>query len=108
VPLAIIPVEDTFNPKSLYKPESLLEVTSIVFDKPNLLHDLQTLVMFNIASITTATGNHTSTLSGGLPGNELIGTHGPLGPEGASYILAFPSLGYIKLLDQGNKGNTTY
>lgn len=61
--------------------------------------------MFNIVSITTASGNNTSILLGGPAGKELIGPHGPLGPEGSSYVLAFPGLGYIKFDDVGGKGN---
>lgn len=60
--------------------------------------------MFNIVSVTTESGNHTSILFGGLPGKELIGPHGPLGPEGSTYVLAFPGLGYLKLTDVGGKG----
>lgn len=60
--------------------------------------------MFNIISITSASGSQTCTVFGGLPGKELIGTHGRLGPTDATYIVAFPGLGYIKLTDQGSKG----
>lgn len=64
--------------------------------------------MFNIVSITTASGNNTSIPLGGPAGKELIGPHGPLGPEGSSYVLAFPGLGYIKFDDVGGKGNALF
>lgn len=60
--------------------------------------------MWNIVSVTSVTGSRTSILFGGPAGKEVIGPNGGLGPEGAFYVLAFPGLGYITLLDQGNKG----
>lgn len=60
--------------------------------------------MWSIVSVTSVTGSRTSILLGGLPGKEVIGPNGELGPTGAFYVLAFPGLGYITLLDEGNKG----
>jgi len=60
--------------------------------------------MFDITSVTTASGAHTYVLFGGPSGHEAVSPTAPLGPEGATYILAFPGLGYMKLTDVGSSG----
>lgn len=57
--------------------------------------------MWNIISVTTATGSGSYILFGGPPGKEIVG---PAGPLSHTYVLAFPGLGYIKFIDKGNSG----
>jgi len=68
---------------------------------------LITFIMFQIANVSTASGTHTYILVGGASGKEVVGPTGPLGPQGASYQLIFPGLGYLKLTDVGNSGTPT-
>ena len=83
--------------------------------------------MFNIASVTSDLSNRAFILTGGRPGQELVGPTGPLGPEvcqcffllnvqdmvvifwsmlfqGNEYVLVFPGHGYIKFRDVGATG----
>jgi len=56
--------------------------------------------MWIFASITTESGPKSSILFGSsTAGQEVIG---PTGPLAGNYILAFPGLGYIKMIDKGN------
>lgn len=57
--------------------------------------------MFNIAKISTPDNEPAIMLD---VKNKKIGILSPLGPHGATYILAFPSLGYISLVDAGSTG----
>ena len=59
--------------------------------------------MFDIYHVSTHDGR-SSILFGGLPGKELVGPTNALGPVGSVYVLAIPGTGYIKLTDEGNKG----
>ena len=57
--------------------------------------------MFNIVSITTPDNQPCILLD---VKNKSIGIRSPLGPQGATYILAFPSLGYMTFVDAGSTG----
>jgi len=58
--------------------------------------------MWSIVAVNTNLTPNTSVLFGGVPGQQAIGPNGPLGPTGARYVLAFPSQGYMTLIDKGN------
>ncbi|KZP04103.1 hypothetical protein FIBSPDRAFT_904518 [Athelia psychrophila] len=55
--------------------------------------------MWNIVSVSTASGSGSYIILGGAHGKEVVG---PTGPFCYSYVIAFPGLGYIKLTDEGN------
>ncbi|KAF5380199.1 hypothetical protein D9615_006168 [Tricholomella constricta] len=55
--------------------------------------------MFRLISVSAPSSSYV--LLGGPKGKEVVGPLSSLGPQGSSYILAFPGLGYIKLEDVG-------
>lgn len=57
--------------------------------------------MFEIISIQTPDNQPSIVLD---HGKKNIGIVSPMGPRGSSYILAFPGLGYMSLVDVGNSG----
>ena len=91
--------------ESLYKPSTLLPISSAVFSstqafsQPNLA--FVTLTMFVIESVNFGGNPQPFVIVGGKPGAQVVAPANPLGPEGSIYYLCLPNLGYIVFSDAG-------
>jgi len=67
--------------------------------------------MWHITSVSVPSGTKSAVLYGGSPGQEAIGSmNDRFGPQGASYTVCVPGMGFVQLTDVGNtvKGPAEY